>query len=324
MPSRPKRRPKSSGADRDEDIANDLPLPTVEPYTVLGVEKSATDDQIRSAYRKAALRHHPDKAPEDRKQEAHIKFQEIAFAYAVLSDPKRKKRFDLTGSTAESLSVDEEDLFCWVDFFREQFKEVVSSDAIEKFALAYKGSEEEKEDLLAAYQDAKGKWAHIYEVVILSDPLEDEERFREIIDQAIEDGNIKAYKSYTNETARAKKRRLDARLKEKKEVAELAQEVGAEDLLKTTSAEESNSILKALIKKKNSARSTFLDDLEAKYAPAEKKKKVSKGKNSKKRGSDDNQVEFDNDEPSEEVFLALRKKIDQKKNGDRKSKRAKN
>ncbi|TQS36713.1 hypothetical protein Golomagni_02828 [Golovinomyces magnicellulatus] len=324
MPSKPKKMPQSSGADKDEDITNDLPLPTVEPYTVLGVVKSATDDQIRSAYRKAALRHHPDKAPADKKQEAHIKFQEIAFAYAVLSDPKRKKRYDLTGSTAESLSVDEEDIFSWAEFFREQFKEVVSADAIEKFALAYKGSEEEKDDLLAAYQDAKGKWAHIYEVVILSDPLEDEDRFRGIIDKAIEDGDVEAYKSYINETGRAKKRRLDARLKEKKEVAELAQQVGAEDLLKSTSAEESNAILKALIKKNNSARSTFLDDLEAKYAPTTKKKKVLKGKNSKKRGPDDDQEEVDNDLPSEEAFLALRKKIDQKRSGDRKSKRAKN
>lgn len=83
-----------------------------------------------------------DKVPDDQKTAAHEKFQSIAFAYAVLSDPARRKRYDASGSTAESI-VDS-DGFNWSDFYREQFKGAISADAIKKFADKYKGSNEEE------------------------------------------------------------------------------------------------------------------------------------------------------------------------------------
>lgn len=64
-------------------------------YEVLGVEREATLDQIKSAYRKAALQHHPDRNPGDR--EAESRFKEAAEAYAVLADPTRRARYDRFG-----------------------------------------------------------------------------------------------------------------------------------------------------------------------------------------------------------------------------------
>ncbi|XP_006823226.1 dnaJ homolog subfamily C member 7-like, partial [Saccoglossus kowalevskii] len=66
-------------------------------YKILGVEKNASEDAIKKAYRKRALIHHPDRhanaSDEERKQE-EIKFKEIGEAYGVLSDAKKRSRYD--------------------------------------------------------------------------------------------------------------------------------------------------------------------------------------------------------------------------------------
>lgn len=64
-------------------------------YEVLGVNRSATADEIKKAYRKKAIQYHPDKNPGDK--EAEEKFKEAAEAYDVLSDPQKKARYDQFG-----------------------------------------------------------------------------------------------------------------------------------------------------------------------------------------------------------------------------------
>uniref|UniRef100_A0A915EA73 J domain-containing protein n=1 Tax=Ditylenchus dipsaci TaxID=166011 RepID=A0A915EA73_9BILA len=75
-------------------------------YKVLGVEKSADDSEIKKAYRKLALKWHPDKNPgDDNKLKAEKKFKQIAQAYEVLSDVKRRSeydRFGLAGGKSDS------------------------------------------------------------------------------------------------------------------------------------------------------------------------------------------------------------------------------
>ena len=65
-------------------------------YEVLGVSRSASDQEIKSAYRKLALKWHPDKNP-DNKEHAEEKFKEAAEAYSVLSDPQRRAQYDRFG-----------------------------------------------------------------------------------------------------------------------------------------------------------------------------------------------------------------------------------
>ncbi|MDR0995378.1 MAG: molecular chaperone DnaJ [Tannerella sp.] len=64
-------------------------------YEVLGVDKNATAEEIKKAYRKKAIQYHPDKNPGNK--EAEEKFKEAAEAYDVLSDPQKKQRYDQFG-----------------------------------------------------------------------------------------------------------------------------------------------------------------------------------------------------------------------------------
>lgn len=69
-------------------------------YEVLGVSRNASAEEIKKAYRKLALKYHPDKNPDD--SEAESKFKEAAEAYDVLSNPEKKSRYDQFGHQAFS------------------------------------------------------------------------------------------------------------------------------------------------------------------------------------------------------------------------------
>jgi curved DNA-binding protein CbpA len=65
-----------------------------DPYTILGVTRGATAPQIKTAYRKAALRHHPDKVAVEEREAATLRFSRISHAYEILSDPQQRARYD--------------------------------------------------------------------------------------------------------------------------------------------------------------------------------------------------------------------------------------
>ena len=69
-------------------------------YEVLGLNRTATDQEIKSAYRRLAMRYHPDKNPND--SSAEEKFKEAAEAYSVLADPEQRRRYDRFGHAGVS------------------------------------------------------------------------------------------------------------------------------------------------------------------------------------------------------------------------------
>ncbi|MCD6526304.1 MAG: DnaJ domain-containing protein [Desulfuromonas sp.] len=89
-------------------------------YATLGVNKTASEQEIKKAYRKLAVKYHPDKNAGDKKAEE--KFKEISEAYAVLSDAEKKRQYDQFGDSDFHQRYSQEDIFRGADFgdiFRE-------------------------------------------------------------------------------------------------------------------------------------------------------------------------------------------------------------
>ncbi|MEJ5328589.1 MAG: J domain-containing protein [Desulfobaccales bacterium] len=84
-------------------------------YQILGVDRNASPEDIKKAYRKLAQKYHPDKA-KGNKKEAEERFKQISEAYAVLSNPEKRREYDTYGSQAFRAKFSQEDIFRGFDF----------------------------------------------------------------------------------------------------------------------------------------------------------------------------------------------------------------
>lgn len=174
------------------------------------------------------------------------------------------------------------------------------------FKDTYQNSEEERKDVLSAYKSAKGNLDKVFKQVMLSNPLDDEDRFRALINDAIKTGEVEEYDAYANEPTKKKAKRREVATREGVEAEEHAKELGLHHKLFGSKKSESTKNgkkddetgLAELIQQRQKGRAaTFLDDLEAKYGGG-KDSKSQKGKGSKRK------VE----EPPEELFQRNRQK----------------
>ncbi|GLT88258.1 hypothetical protein SLE2022_062920 [Rubroshorea leprosula] len=172
-------------------------------YEVLGVERTASQQEIKKAYYKLALRLHPDKNPGD--EEANGKFQQLQKVISILGDEEKRALYDQTGC------VDDADLAGDVvqnlrDFFRNMYKKVTEAD-IEEFEGQYRGSDSEKKDLIDLYKKCKGNMNRLFCSMLCSDPKLDSHRFKDILDEAIAVGEVeetKAYKKWAKQVSEMK------------------------------------------------------------------------------------------------------------------------
>ncbi|GAB1603217.1 dnaJ homolog subfamily B member 9-like [Argonauta hians] len=98
---------------------------TKDLYEVLGVKRGANQKAIRSAFRKLALKYHPDKNKDDK--EAEKKFVEISKAYEILSNPEKKEQYDMFGETGDSQDSHSSHSFNFDDLFDSNFHDFFSS-----------------------------------------------------------------------------------------------------------------------------------------------------------------------------------------------------
>lgn len=91
----------------------------IDYYEILGVERTADHIEIRRAYKKLALSHHPDKVPEDERPEAEQRFKSISEAYEVLSKEETRAHYDMFGTSAKPGSGNGS--YSWQDQFDPQF-----------------------------------------------------------------------------------------------------------------------------------------------------------------------------------------------------------
>ena len=83
-------------------------------YQILGVSRQASQSEIKSAYRKLAVKYHPDRNPDNK--DAESQFKKISEAYAVLSDDEKRKQYDTFGESGFHQKYSSEDIFRGMDF----------------------------------------------------------------------------------------------------------------------------------------------------------------------------------------------------------------
>ena len=212
-------------------------------YSLLGVDKTATNAEIKKAYRRLVFVYHPDKNKTD--PDAGSKFANITRAYKILSNPDRRKIYDETGDYD-----DEDEGKINIAETLNYFRKIYSPKDIESFQKKYINSKDEEEDLINFYKSNDGDIKKILEWIPYS-TNEDVQRY------------IKIYEKLFKKKTLDKTKKFD----ESKNKVELLKE----DAEEAKQAEkEMDMLTKAIIGNKRKRNfNNYLDNLKERYAKDE-------------------------------------------------------
>lgn len=185
-------------------------------YQVLQIERNCTERQLKSAYRRTALEHHPDRKTDDTERaDATIKFQLLSRCHSILNDAGKRAQYDESGSIDDE---DVQDVSDWSNYWRLLFPKI-TIEQLDKLEEDYKYTDEERQDVVDSYRKYEGDMDKIVDAVPFS-RLDDEARFRKMLQKLIDDEELDAFDAFTCETAAKRSRRKRARESEAKEAEE--------------------------------------------------------------------------------------------------------
>lgn len=257
--------PPASGSDSDSESDDGLGGKSL--YEILNVEKTASASEIKRAYHKAALRLHPDKNPSP---DAAAKFQTLQKVYGVLGDEEKRKVYDETGRTEDAeLSGDSfKNLY---EYYRGLYRKVTEDD-VDAFFRTYRGSEEERQDVVNAYEKFQGDMSKVFMWVMCSEEAKDAHRFADMVTDAIADGSATSFEAFTEWARRVRLKpapKDPLKLEQKKKP--------------TKTKDDTNDLAALILARRETRADDLFASLEAKYGGAKKKARPVKEK--KKSGA---------------------------------------
>lgn len=238
----------------------------INPYEVLGVEKTSSPIEIKKAYKKLSLKHHPDKVQQKGGELDATLFPKIQFAYSILSDATKRHRYDATGSLGLSGEGDFDGDFDWREYFQST-SEKLTIEMIDEDRHKYQGSEEEKEDILHNFVYYEGDFLKLFEVVPhLEFDEAQEARAFQIIEDGIANGLLELDKATVKTWEKYKKSRKTKVKQQLKRMAREAQQADALAKKLNQKRASSENDLRAMIQRKNAkGLDNLISSLEAKY-----------------------------------------------------------
>lgn len=250
----------------------------IDPYNILGVNKTSELKEIKKAYHKLCLKYHPDKNSGFRKE-----FDQVQISYMVLSDDKKRARYDKTGVINLKDGVEGDEEFDWRDYFKTQF-DSISKELIEKDREEYQGSKDEEEDIKRELLDMKGDMRKLFETVIhLEFSVDEEKRVFEICQRLIDDEEIDI-KDIPQWGKYVKNRKENVKKMDRKRRREEKAAEKAEKVRKDEEREDNGGMagLQALIASNASRHRDIFGSIAAKYEAEEEERKKKKRRKTKK------------------------------------------
>lgn len=240
------------------------------PYEVLGVASDATPIEIKKAYKRLCLKHHPDKIQQKGGDATHD-FAQIQFAYSVLSDATKRSIYDSTG-----LLDGNDDLFNWKEYF-DGVNEKITIDMIDEDRKKYQELQEEHDDIWHNFMFYEGDFLKLFEVIPhLEFDEKEEARVFEIVEEEIKNndvdtGIVKLFDRYKRSRKTKVKQMLKKLAKEAKEAAKLEKQIKDKDKKGRKLLTEDD--LKSLIQSRQAGRlDALIGLLEQKYGKGKKRR----------------------------------------------------